>query len=122
MFMRLVTMVEWCVILSYMTSLVRLVGVEILEGWSKAQTSTRLWFGRRLPRCSPEDDELRNEYASGSIVVTLCGSGGVVLLISSLEHRPCALQWHLAASSDAPLLTHIGLAGTTSLVRRSTCD
>lgn len=122
MFMRLVTTVEWCVILSYMTSLVRLVGVEILEGWSKAQTSMRLRFGRRLPRCSPEDDEMRNEYGSGSIVVTLCGSGGVVLLISSFEHRPCALRWHLAASSDAPLLTHIGLAGTTSLVRRSTCD
>ncbi|KAK1731704.1 uncharacterized protein BDZ83DRAFT_1376 [Colletotrichum acutatum] len=91
MFMRLVTTVEWCVISSYMTSLVRLVGVENLEGGLKAHTSTRLWFGRRLPRCSPEDDELRNEYGSGLIVVTLCGSGGVLLLISSLEHRPCAL-------------------------------
>lgn len=91
-------------------------------GGSKAHTSTRLWFGRRLPQCSPEDDELRNEHGSGSIVVTVYGSGGVLLLISNLEHCPCALQWHLAASSDAPLLTHIGLAGTTSLVRRSTCD
>lgn len=35
MFMRLVTTVEWCVILSYMTSLVRLVGVETLEGGQK---------------------------------------------------------------------------------------